>query len=1070
MKKLTFLFAFLCASVMGWADTELVDYSQMTLDSWGPSSSPTVVKDAENERVTVTLNVNGPGWQWGGQAKIVLTNVATNGLDVNKEYKLSFTATASTDDCGGVTLKFFDDNQLYYANQNLSFSTTPYDFETEWIRPNSAGTNGTIVFDFGHDPAQIVTISNLSFQEREPAPKASECSGSRGHEGGTPHLDFEISYDGTTTTLTATPKASGVQFDFFQINVNGSISDLMGGESTKSSVEYTTTAAENTELYIAFLYSPTDFGGNYQTTGAFLANANDPNIIYYKVGDCATSGAANPHLALTNPTQSSVLLPKGESITVAYTSENSAAATIESNNACVSVSGNVVTAESTGTATITVSQAEVAGTWNEASTSFEVTAFDWDDVSFIATSDYKIKSSLPGLSLDNAIINWKGHNSIHLILPDAVGIDCSLTGNFDIEGAGLFIYTDAFTVRQTPFTISWHGNVYDTYVYYNLDETPPTISNVEVTSYNHQQAVITITANEAFVSAEVFNNGVSMGTFTPTAGAITLTGLTASTLYDQLTVKVKDAANNVSASANVPEFTTAAPPTITPVTYNGYGVNKGVYALYSITRNSDQSLKFSVKVDAAFGFNKRVHYYKAGIADVWADLVYNSGSDTYDYTAAAGLFVDGEEWVAEFYFPFTGDAASIVCNYTIGSAQDAPANIPVSVVQLNKAATMLSVGETDNLTATVYPSFATSANTVTWASTATAYATVDAGTVTAVADGSANITATCGGVTSSPCAVTVVGVLEPVTYWGNGANNGVAIAYSITRNANHTLTYTVEAQQDKAGFYVRVNDGEYHTASLNEGIYSWTSEDPYADGTVLNGFIYMPYTGGDARVDFSYTVGSESARRYIPMTVVENADNASVLAANDGKVREVTVARSFTAGSLYTLVLPFDADAALTAEKFPGQLTKLNNTIEKDNGDLKVNFVDVDAIEAGVPYLYEPSANVANPIFGSVTIHKDLNPTEPADGKAKYYGIYAPTTGADLKLIDNAYVLGSDQYLYAATGLNDNQPMKALRGYFVLNFPSTSSAAPKRIAQVVFNSNEVEATTGFESIRTSVGR
>ena len=168
MKKITFtLFVAFLASAM-FAQTELVDFSKITLDSWGGSGNPVMTMDAENQTISIQI-VATPGWQWGNQAKIILTNVAESGLDLTKVYKLSFSATASTTDCGGVTLKFFDNNQLFYTDANYLNFSAPYDFESEWIQPEAAANNGTIVLDFGWDPAQTVTISNLSFLEKENA-------------------------------------------------------------------------------------------------------------------------------------------------------------------------------------------------------------------------------------------------------------------------------------------------------------------------------------------------------------------------------------------------------------------------------------------------------------------------------------------------------------------------------------------------------------------------------------------------------------------------------------------------------------------------------------------------------------------------------------------------------------------------------------------------------------------------------------------------------------------------------------------------------------------------------------
>lgn len=165
MKKIFFLSALLCASLMVSAHTELVDFSKISLASWGGSGDPVMELDQQNETVSITI-VATPGWQWGNQAKIILENVAEAGLDLNKKYKLSFHAEASTTDCGGVTLKFFDNNKLFYTDIDYLNFSSPVDFESDWLSPELEATNGTIVFDFGWDPAQTVIISNLSFLEQ----------------------------------------------------------------------------------------------------------------------------------------------------------------------------------------------------------------------------------------------------------------------------------------------------------------------------------------------------------------------------------------------------------------------------------------------------------------------------------------------------------------------------------------------------------------------------------------------------------------------------------------------------------------------------------------------------------------------------------------------------------------------------------------------------------------------------------------------------------------------------------------------------------------------------------------
>ncbi|MCG9969971.1 Ig-like domain-containing protein, partial [Pelotomaculum terephthalicicum JT] len=94
--------------------------------------------------------------------------------------------------------------------------------------------------------------------------------------------------------------------------------------------------------------------------------------------------------------------------------------------------------------------------------------------------------------------------------------------------------------------------------------------------------------------------------------------------------------------------------------------------------------------------------------------------------------------------------------------------VGVTGVSLNKSSTTITVGGTDQLTATMTPANATNQN-VTWASSDTAVATVSgSGLVTAVAPGSANITVTTadGGFTAT-CAVTVADENAPA--WTSGS-------------------------------------------------------------------------------------------------------------------------------------------------------------------------------------------------------------------------------------------------------------------------------------------------------------
>ncbi len=96
-------------------------------------------------------------------------------------------------------------------------------------------------------------------------------------------------------------------------------------------------------------------------------------------------------------------------------------------------------------------------------------------------------------------------------------------------------------------------------------------------------------------------------------------------------------------------------------------------------------------------------------------------------------------------------------NATIHYAGDVSPAVPA--VTLNENSLELNIGATATLTATVLPEDATD-KTVTWTSSDPAVATVENGVITAVAAGSATITAAAGG-QSATCAVTVTASADP---------------------------------------------------------------------------------------------------------------------------------------------------------------------------------------------------------------------------------------------------------------------------------------------------------------------
>ena len=120
----------------------------------------------------------------------------------------------------------------------------------------------------------------------------------------------------------------------------------------------------------------------------------------------------------------------------------------------------------------------------------------------------------------------------------------------------------------------------------------------------------------------------------------------------------------------------------------------------------------------------------------------------------------------------TPDAVSKECG---NASFEVNVTVPVTGITLDRTTASLVEGEQLTLTATVSPDNATD-KAVTWSSSATNIATVENGVVTAVAQGTATITAKCGG-KEATCVVTVTKKITGITSIDELRNNIVYHIY-----------------------------------------------------------------------------------------------------------------------------------------------------------------------------------------------------------------------------------------------------------------------------------------------------
>ncbi len=258
---------------------------------------------------------------------------------------------------------------------------------------------------------------------------------------------------------------------------------------------------------------------------------------------------------------------------------------------------------------------------------------------------------------------------------------------------------------------------------------------VAVTEVTLDRTSLTLKVNEAFtLSATVAPENATdkaVKWTTSNSGVVRVSNGTV-TAVGEGTAKITAAAGGKSASCTVTvekEETEIIP--VDSVTLNRNSLELGLNEAFTLSATvapenaTDKAVKWTTS--------------DSGVVRVSNGTVTAVGEGTAKITAAAG-----------------GKSAS--CTVTVKNAE--PEFIPVDSVTLNRESLELKVDETFTLTALIAPSDATETEII-WNSDNTSVATVADGIVTAVGVGTANITATAGGVTAV-CEIGVIAKDEPV--------------------------------------------------------------------------------------------------------------------------------------------------------------------------------------------------------------------------------------------------------------------------------------------------------------------
>lgn len=293
------------------------------------------------------------------------------------------------------------------------------------------------------------------------------------------------------------------------------------------------------------------------------------------------------------------------------------------------------------------------------------------------------------------------------------------------------------------------------------------------------------------------------------------------------------------------------------------------------------------------------------------------------------------------------------------------ATVAVTGISLNKSTLNLNVGQTSTLTATVLPSNATD-KTVEWFSTNNKVATVANGVVTAVAAGTANITAkTTDGGFKAMCAVTVKEE-APKTYANTytSADGLLTTTEGTSTSAVKVIIGGTEFDAIKAGTSsvagaVKVTVPA-NTKTLHFHVAGWNNEGKAItvsglsaeqkititpDAGVANS---SPFTlQGNAETDHYYTITTNNSTA-LTLTLTATTGKRFVLFGVNAEMGAEVVAVTSVSLNKSTLELTEGQTGTLTATVLPSNAS--DKTIEWSSANAKVATVSngvVTAVGAG---------------------------------------------------------------------------------------------------------------------------
>ncbi|MBD5254820.1 MAG: Ig domain-containing protein [Barnesiella sp.] len=307
-----------------------------------------------------------------------------------------------------------------------------------------------------------------------------------------------------------------------------------------------------------------------------------------------------------------------------------------------------------------------------------------------------------------------------------------------------------------------------------------------------------------------------------------------------------------------------------------------------------------------------------------------------------------------------------------GDSVSEPTQVTVSSVQIRPSSATLNVGETINLTATVYPETA-SDKSVSWYSSNNQIATVTDGKVTAIAEGTATITAYAGSVkaecviTVTPTSVTSITLSQTSVELTIGESTTITATISPENAEDKTITWS---SSDTA--VATVTNGTITAVAVGTATITASCGDVTAECTVtVNSIAVTSIQLSEKSVTLSEGGTMTLSATVLPAdatnkTVEWTSSNAAIAAVNNGTVT------AYQAGTAEITAQIGDISDKCTITVLPTSLSFSKNsfTINIDDRINLTTYVRPTATPASSLSWSSSASDIVSVSNGIITAHK----------------------------------------------------------------------------------------------------